>query len=226
MDEIKNLFTLDQFLLSSSCKMYTGYIDNISYVFKRFDFDSEHEKKLDSLSNIINKSIIQPEILIKDNNNFNKGYLSKEFCGACDISILYAYSISQKIKILKVAKESIIEMHSLGIVHADLYLGNILFYKNNVKICDFDSCKYMDFSANDYNSYSSDYLLHNSISSSIDIYNFNLVTASILYNVNWSEILKFSYVFENKLNSEQKKIWQKVKTQEPLTSKHFLIDQY
>lgn len=117
-------------------------------------------------------------------------------------------------------------MNSLGIIHADLHPGNILFCKNNVKICDFDSCKYMEFPANEYNDYSSRYLLHNPISSSIDIYNFNIVTASILYNVNWSEIFEFSFTFENKLNSDQKRIWQKVKTQEPLTNKDFLINHY
>lgn len=226
--EIESKFILNRNAMGSECKIYNGIINGKAYTFKKFYFSNEYLDKLDSLSNTRNKYIIQPQILVKDDNNLNRGYLTETFCNSKTFFDLSSsgYSISKKIKVLRNFKRAILEMHSLGIIHVDLHPANILFRNNSVKICDFDSCKYLSFEPTDYNGYSKEYIVKNGLSPSVDIYNFNIDLISILYNINWYDIFKFDFIFEDKLNSEQKRIWQKVKTQEPLTNKDFLINHY
>lgn len=212
--------------IASTANIYNCIIDGKSYTLKKFynDFDKEHAEKLDNLSKIKNKYIIEPQILIKDKSNLNIGYLSETFYNSNSINVMSNsnYTIRNKIKVLKEAKKAILEMHSLGIIHTDLHPGNILFHNDSVKLCDFDNCIYLSFKPKHHNYYKD----INETSEDVDIFIFNLSTIHVLYGINWYEIYKLDYIFKDKFNTEQKKIWQKIRNKQPLTNKDFLINHY
>lgn len=117
-------------------------------------------------------------------------------------------------------------MHKLGIIHCDLHTANIMYKESDIKIIDFEDASYRNIIPDHFSKHSKNYLEHNTLSPSVDIYNFNIDTVSILYNVSWSDIFEYSFTFENKLTPKQKEIWVKTKEKKELTSNDYLIDYY
>ena len=49
---------------------------------------------------------------------------------------------------------------------------------------------------------------------------------SILYSVRWDETINYDFTFLDKLNDEQKIIWEKVKKYETLSKDDFIVSHY
>lgn len=224
IDDIKHYIYNPKML--GSADLYNCIIDGKSYVLKKFDFDTKHALKLECLSKIKSRHFILPKILVKDINEYYVGYLSETFCNSITFFDLSKYDTKRKLELLEKARRLILKMHSMGITHVDLHPGNILFCKNTVKICDLDDCVYSGFQSYSSNTYSQEYLKHNCMSPSIDIYNFNITTMSILYNIRWDQTISCDFTFVDKLNNDQKIIWEKVKRYETLSDKDFIIRHY
>ncbi len=208
-------------LLGSESILCDCFYENKHYIYKQPNgYDEETFKKMMSLSKISNEYFLIPKIFVYQNNPI--GYLLPYLDGYKSFYEIDDKTKKQKIKLLKLAKEAIISMHNEGIIHGDLHTANIMFKDNDIKIIDFESVKYKKYSFGNMNDFSKEYLKINKPNKSIDIYNFNIDTVSILYNYNWH------YVFQKqKLDTkEQQLIWQKTKEQKKLTYSDFLIDRY
>ncbi len=194
------------------------------YIYKQpNNYDETTFKKLMALSEISNHSFLVPEIFVYQTRPI--GYLLTYLEGYesfYDISSNFNKKKKEKIKLLKLAKETIIKMHDLGIIHGDLHTANIMYKNDDIKIIDFESSKYKDYDFGNMNNYSKDYLSVNGPNISIDIYNFNIDTISLLYNYNWHFATQ-----KNKLETEEQQIiWDKTKNKKKLTYSDFLIDRY
>lgn len=212
-------------MLGSESAIYNCFFNNKFYLYKQpLAFKQDIAEKMNLLTNIDNPYLITPKFIIYGDNyqkpiGYLLYYLEK-------YKSLYYLKISkeEKIDVLKKVKEAIIEMHKLGIIHCDLHVANIMCSKDDVKIIDLDSSKYLNYEPDDFNSYSQEYLKINKLDKSVDIYNFNIDTFSCLNNIAWDHVFDFDYTAN--LNDEQNKIWQKTKEKKELTYDDFLIDRY
>lgn len=224
IDDVKNCIYNPKMM--GTADLYDCSIDDEEYVFKKFDFDSTLACKLEKLSKLEDYHFIFPEILIKGIREQYVGYLSKPFYQSHTFFDLSKYETSQRLKLLREARKLVLKMHSMGITHVDLHPGNMLFRNDTVKFCDFDDCEYSGFKSPHSNAYSQKYLLQNPMSPSIDIFNFNISSMSILYSVRWDETINYDFTFLDKLNDEQKIIWEKVKKYETLSKDDFIVNHY
>ena len=210
-------------MLGSESSIYNCFFNNKFYLYKQpHEFKQDIAEKMNLLTDIDNPYLITPKFIIYG-DNYKKpiGYLLHYLDG---YNSLYDLKLSkeEKINILKRVKMAIIEMHKIGIIHCDLHLANIMYGKNDVKIIDLDSSKYLNYQPDDFNSYSQEYLKINKLSKAVDIYNFNIDTFSCLNNIAWDHVFDFDY--KASLTDEQNKIWQKTKEKKELTYDDFLID--
>ena len=222
-DDLKNIKQIN--MLGSESTLYTCSLNNRLYLYKQpNDYTKELANKMSDLININSNYLITPKHIIYG-SNYQKpvGYLIEYLE---DYQSLYYLKKSQDdiINILKKVKEAIIEMHKLGIIHCDLHPANIMSNKDNIKIIDFDTSKYLNHHPRHYNQYSAKYLENNRLNKAIDIYNFNIDTLSCIYNISWCDIFNFDNIIN--LNEEQQKVWQKTKEKKELTYDDFLIDRY
>lgn len=215
-------------LLGSESDLFNCTYNKNEYLLKKLFYylSEDHIQKLYSLSKLKTESLVLPKYLIYNEYQKICGYLVLFYENYKSFYDIASESKETKIKLLKQAKEKIISMHDNGIIHRDLHPANIIYQDNDVKLIDFDSCFYNNITTGSYNKFSKSYLEINKLSPSIDIFNFNLDTISILYNIQWNEILNFEYVFEERLDSNQKEIWVKTKQKKELTNNDFLIDFY
>ncbi|CAD25086.1 SPK1-LIKE SER/THR PROTEIN KINASE [Encephalitozoon cuniculi GB-M1] len=73
-------------------------------------------------------------------------YMVEELCDFNLVSFLNEYEVDEDValKILRMILCGLRHIHSLGIIHRDLKLGNILLKGNTVKICDFGLSCYVE----------------------------------------------------------------------------------
>lgn len=211
--------------LGSESIRYNCIFNNKEYLYKQpLTFNEEDANKMKKLTNINNSSLVTPKLIIHG-DRYGKpiGYLVDYYDNYK--SLYFAdLPLEQRIKVLKITKEKIITMHNYGIIHCDLHLANIILHDDDVKIVDFDTAQYLNYSAHTYNKYTSMYLENNKLSESVDIYNFNIDTFSYLYRIAWDEVFRLD--FTKKLNAEQNNVWQKTKERKELTYDDFLIDRF
>lgn len=222
-ENLENL-QLQKDFWGSESDLYTCILNNKKYVYKELYINTNILNLYRELENVNEESLLIPKILVFKNRII--GHLTKELENYSLLFDLQESSFEEKIRMLKLIKEKIVIMHEYGIIHCDLHTANIMFKENDIKIIDFESCSYSDIKPSCFNSHSSNYLKENKLAPSVDIYNFNIDTASILYNVSWSDIFDYSYKFENRLTPLQKKVWVKTKERKELTSNDYLIDYY
>lgn len=215
-------------LFGGEAELYNCTYHNYNYLYKKnFCYLSEEQIiKWRELYNIDKDYLVLPRYLVKDKTDRIIGYLMIFYENYKSFYELNLETKDEKIKLLKMAKNKIIDMHKQGIIHCDLHIANIIYQHNDIKLIDFDSCAYHDIRPSMYNKFSKEYLQLNQLSPSVDIFNFNINTISILYNINWTNVFKMSYVFDELLNTKQKEIWEKVKTKKELSNNDFLINYY
>ncbi|KAG5859494.1 protein kinase [Encephalitozoon hellem] len=76
----------------------------------------------------------------------NHVYIVEELCDLNLVSFLNEYEVDENValKILRMILCGLRHIHSMGIIHRDLKLGNILLKGNTVKICDFGLSCYVE----------------------------------------------------------------------------------
>lgn len=85
---------------------------------------------------------VEHENVVRVIDKFESGnhvYVVEELCDLNLVSFLNEYEVDEDIalKILRMILCGVRHIHSVGIIHRDLKLGNILLRGNTVKICDF-----------------------------------------------------------------------------------------
>ena len=223
-DDLKNLCFQKKFMGSES-NLYTCTYNNQAYVYKELYAMNNYLLDLyNSLNDINDSSLLIPKLFVFKDKII--GHLTEELVDYSLLFNLQKESYEEKIRVLKLIKDKIINMHKLGIIHLDLHTANVMYKGEDIKIIDFEHSSYKNISPIYFSKHSRDYLRKNTLSPSVDIYNFNIDTVSILYNVSWSDMFDFSFTFEDKLTTKQKEVWIKTKGKKELTSNDYLIDCY
>ena len=207
-------------MMGSESILCDCYLDGKHYIYKQPNsYNIDTFNKMKALAKIQNEHLLLPKIFVFQTKPI--GYLLPYLDGYESFYNLKKNK-TEKIKLLKKAKDVIIEMHKYGIIHGDLHTANIMYKDDDIKIIDFESSKYLNYEFGETNDYSIEYLKRHKPNKNVDIYNFNIDTISILYKYNWH------YVFnKEKLETdEQLKVWQKTKEKKRLTYNDFLIDRY
>ncbi len=160
-------------------------INNENYMCKRYVDDNTFSrsfcKKIDNLSSISEEGLCVPKILITDNGK-PTCYLAKKFEGKTIIN-LDQEKQSKKIKVLKNAKNKILKMQALGIIHADIHYANLMYDSDgNVGVIDFDNCSYKNYRTirKLCFDYAEEFIRKFGTCEELDIAMFNYLTFSIL----------------------------------------------
>ena len=216
-----------QEMLGSEADIFTCKLDDKEYIFKKlYCINKEQIAKLKRISSINESALVTPKILVKSVDNNYIGYLTEYFKNSKTLyTLMETKTNAEKIDILKKARKIIELMHQYDIIHCDLHSANILYDGSICKIIDFDLCAYKKYRPTSYNMYATKYLANNELDKVLDTFIFNIDTISIIYNISWPDVLTHSPVFENKMSTNQNKIWQKVK-EKKLAYEDFLIDHY
>lgn len=199
------------------------------YICKEFNdlnYLNGKRRKLDLLGDIDKKEIYTPKFWVKNNNLINS-YLCDFFDGK-DICAVSDRPIEEKISVLKKAKQSILTMHDIGIIHSDLIDSNIMYDNDNSIIIDFDNCNYKKYKTNivHTNDYSSKFISKYGVIKELDIFIFNLLTFSILndrtFFMSINDIFLNEYgIFDSK---DSKKICNSLLLEKSIPNKSYLID--
>ncbi|ADM11049.1 Spk1-like Ser/Thr protein kinase [Encephalitozoon intestinalis ATCC 50506] len=82
----------------------------------------------------------------------NHVYIVEELCDLNLVSFLNEYEVDEDValKILRMILCGLRHIHSMGVIHRDLKLGNILLKGNTVKICDFGLSCYAEENSNEF----------------------------------------------------------------------------
>ena len=159
------------------------------FIEREFIFTDNDIKRIEVLTDKnIFPEIILPKYLIRNNGKF-ESYITDLFNGETFDS-LYKKDIALKIEFLLKIKDVIIKMNNeLDIIHGDIHPDNLMFNKDTKKVCliDFDNCKIDNINQNKnyLNPLYKEYITYNSYSSLADIYMFNILTFSLLNEVNY-----------------------------------------
>lgn len=224
---LKNI-TENNTLISEISNLYVCTFNEKKYIYKKADFFKKKQYGLfNKLSNIENNHLILPQYIIK--NSFRPvGYLTEYLENYNSLFNIVADKKNiNRIKLLKIIKDAIIEMHKTGIIHCDLHSANIMYKDYDVKIIDFDFSSFNYSEPNGLNDFAKQYLEHNPLDISLDIYLFNITTMSVLYDIPFFDVFNLEYVIYGYMEEkEQIEAWQKTKQKKELTYDDFLINYY
>ena len=126
------------------------------------------------------------------------------------------------------SKDTILKMHEYKIIHGDLSLSNIIADEETAYIIDFDNASYDGSKINlkDSNDFTIQYVENFGINKALDVYLFNLITFSLINNIDInlirSTIAKGNYGYFN--SKDAMKICNQSFLQAPYSDKDFLID--
>ena len=205
-------------------------LDGKKYVCKSF-FNEEYlngkKRKLNLLGDIDKPGLYVPKFWVKKQESKNM-YLTEYFSGnngefLCD----EPYKI--KIEKIKNIKQLMLSMHQEGIIHADLIPSNILYFKDDCAIIDFDNSSYKNYKTNinHTNDYSKEFITKYGLTPEIDIFLFNLLTYY------WLNELNNFYMVRNKIRSNnygvfndsyERKICNSLLLESDVPNQDFLID--
>ncbi|AFN82522.1 Spk1-like Ser/Thr protein kinase [Encephalitozoon romaleae SJ-2008] len=108
----------------------------------------------------------------------------EELCDLNLVSFLNEYEIDENValKILRMILCGLRHIHSIGIIHRDLKLGNILLKENTVKICDFGLSCYVEENSHEFCG-TMDYLAPEVIDGKEYTQNIDIWSAGIIFYV-------------------------------------------
>lgn len=100
------------------------------------------EKEVNILSSLSHENVLSFSEYYESKSSF---YIVTELCDSSLISFLNEYNIDENValKILRMILCGLHYIHSKGIIHRDIKLGNLLIKGNIVKICDFGLACYV-----------------------------------------------------------------------------------
>lgn len=202
--------------------IYTCIFNDKIFVYKEIpNITDEQINNLEIISTIKNKNLVFPKFLVYDKNKFS-GYIT-EYINYLNLYNLNYLSKDKKIKILKLVKKAILNMHKDKIIHTDLHPFNILYKNKKVKIIDFDNSIYkFNRNLNNLNPLALKYLDKNDLDFDVDIFMFNITTLSFLYDIPFYDVLNFK--IDENLSNEEEEICDKVKRFKKLNENDYLID--
>lgn len=223
-DELSSIIPSSD-MFGSKSHIYTCIFNNNIFIYKEIpNLDEDTINTLEVISTIKNKNLVLPEFLVYDKNKFS-GYIIQYLNNYLPLFSLDDLDLDKKIKILKITKKIILDMHKENIIHMDLNPFNILCKKSKIKIIDFDDSIYkFNRNSNNLNPLVLEYLNKNKIDFGVDIFIFNITTLSNIFNIPFYDVLK--YPIEEKLNNEKLEIFEKTKKLQKLTDNDYLIDYY
>lgn len=203
-------------------------IDDKVYACKSFEnnnYLNGKKRKLELLSDIEDKNLLLPKYWTKDKND-NTCYLAP-YKKSKGLDYYDLDPIKTRLSILKQTKKVILRMHDYGIIHSDLYAGNILVNNDDTFIIDFDNCTFNKYKTNilDSNDYCQEFIKKYGICKELDIHMFNLLTYSFLNELDYYKtrynILVNGIKFQDK---ESIKICNSLFLEDKYPNKDFLID--
>lgn len=167
-------------------EVYECTFNGDSYAYKKFnnkEYLNGKIRKLDMISNIEKEYLIKPVFWVNHEKQKN-GYLSKLINGK-DLEFTEEEDLKTKIIILKKCRDAIIDMNNIGIIHSDLSKSNIMIENGNPKFIDFDNATFNNYytKVKDANDFQMEYIKKYGINKELDIYTFNLLTYSIINNI-------------------------------------------
>lgn len=156
--------------------------NNEELLLKKFKYPYEilarnNMKKLESISNLnVNNSITPIDFVISKSRLY--GYTT-QLGESIDTDEL---DYNERIKYLTDIKKSVIELHSKGVIHADIHKGNIINYDGQFMLIDFDNSTHDNYKTNidRCSDMAKEYIEKKNLNYGIDIYLLNLLTFSLL----------------------------------------------
>ena len=228
-NELQNL----NFINSGSFgNVYKCNFDDKDFAFKKFkdlSYLKGKIRKLNFLSQINDNDLILPNYFIIDDKNNIIGYLTKYFYSHDISDETLNKTLEEKIIILKNLKESILKMKKENIIHTDLIPGNILLSNDACKIIDFDNCSFngSKININQVNDFTYDFIKYYGLSNNVDTFLFNLITFSVINEIEFYLVREKVYLKEFKYFTDNKdaiKICDSFFLNSKYANEDFLID--
>ena len=167
-------------------------------------FDRVFLKRLEYLNSLDLKRTVKPIFIVSQDYDTNIGYLT-EVCKQDDICAI-EYPID-RYEALKDAKESIVELHSYGIIHGDIYKKNFVLKDGKRVLIDLDNCDirsseiYMNMRNTSYPA--NRFIERMGLIQNLDIYLFNILTFVSLNNYDSSSYTGTLFEFERRMATSQ-----------------------
>ena len=125
---------------------YKCKFNNEEYMFKKYEYPDQMISKffIDKMDEISKLSSILPYVprYWVEIGNEKIGYLTKIHDGK-DLGL--STNIGEIAVLLKEAKEQLILMHDIGLIHGDIHYCNIMYSDESTDFIDYDNSSYLNF---------------------------------------------------------------------------------
>lgn len=162
---------------------YKCKFNNEEYMFKKYEYPDQMISKffIDKMDEISKLSSILPYVpryWVKAGNE-KIGYLTKIHDGK-DLGL--STNIGEIAVLLKEAKEQLILMHDIGLIHGDIHYCNIMYSDESTDFIDYDNSSYLNFNpdATKYSLNAFNFAKTFGISKELDVFLFNKMTFELI----------------------------------------------
>lgn len=162
---------------------YKCKFNNEEYMFKKYEYPDQMISKffIDKMNEISKLSSILPYVprYWVEIGNEKIGYLTKIHDGK-DLGLLT--NIGEIAVLLKEAKEQLILMHDIGLIHGDIHYCNIMYSDESTDFIDYDNSSYLNFNpdATKYSLNAFNFAKTFGISKELDVFLFNKMTFELI----------------------------------------------
>lgn len=162
---------------------YKCKFNNEEYMFKKYEYPDQMISKffIDKMDEISKLSSILPYVprYWVEAGNEKIGYLTKIHDGK-DLGL--STNIGEIAVLLKEAKEQLILMHDIGLIHGDIHYCNIMYSDESTDFIDYDNSSYLNFNpdATKYSLNAFNFAKAFGISKELDVFLFNKMTFELI----------------------------------------------
>ena len=162
---------------------YKCKFNNEEYMFKKYEYPDQMISKffIDKMDEISKLSSILPYVprYWVEIGNEKIGYLTKIHDGK-DLGL--STNIGEIAVLLKEAKEQLILMHDIGLIHRDIHDRNIMYSDESTDFIDYDNSSYLNFNpdATKYSLNAFNFAKTFGISKELDVFLFNKMTFELI----------------------------------------------